>query len=457
MNIRHWIWFLGAVIPAVTGNASELAHFRYLRELAWKSEQQEELLAVELDSEIYRIIASDFSDLRVFQVDGAEQPYFLQMASEPSERFERRLINGQIVALRELADGIEIDVRLPNSAPSIEGLSLQTSLRNFERRVTILGLPENDEPKLLVSDSLIFDYSRYADISNQSLSLPKNEYRAFRLVIKEVNDTQVSNLTELTKKFRAGEESERIEKTILERRTLRVEQVTFWGLERQALKINKQTTYPTFAFRTELDNPTKETRVFFQMNHEPLTQLTIETPNHNFRRSVILQQPIQRETVTEWQTIAPATIFDYSLPGYSQSSLTVTVPEQRGGMYRLVIQNENNPPLQITGLQATGPSYQVVFLADQRQAYRLAYGSDGALSPNYDTSAIQLALDRGLQTRPASLAKPTENPAYTVAVPKRKLLTGIFSSPLLFGFVVVLMVLILGWGLFQVSRRLPSI
>lgn len=456
MNIYRLTCFFCILGTAVTALAGDLTNYPYFRKLTWTGDGDRKFVSVDLDSDIYHTMALDFADLRIFDSQGHDRPYLLRAATEQSERFKRHSMPGEIVALQEREDQIEIDVKLPGGTLAVEEIQIVTPLKNYERRVTILGLAEGNEPQALVSDGLLFDYSRYARVANQTIAIPKSQFAAFRLVIKQVDDTQVARLTELTRKLRGGEEIESMERTVLERRPFRVDEVTFWGTEKYLKVGPKLTVYPTSHFRLEVDPETKNSIVAFSMVQQPCTALTFQTTQHNFNRPVMVQIQEQRGTVIDWLTIAQRTITDYNFSGFKQSSLTVTIPEQRATNYRVLIENQDNPPLEITGVQASGPVYQAIFLAEADQSYRLAYGSPASSPPRYDTSAIALALSRGVEPLIGTLAKPESNPQYTASSALRQPLMQFLTSPLAFMIAVLIMVLALAWALFQVTHRLQD-
>ena len=41
---------------------------------------------------------------------------------------------------------------------------------------------------LLVSNGLIFDFSRYMEVSNRDITLPANSHRRFKLVVEQAQD-----------------------------------------------------------------------------------------------------------------------------------------------------------------------------------------------------------------------------------------------------------------------------
>ena len=117
----------------------------------------------------------------------------------------------------------------------------------------------------------------------------------------------------------------------------------------------------------------------------------------------------------------------------------------------MLIENRDSPALAITGVELSGPLYELMFLASSDQKFTLQYGSPEAKAGHYDTAALQAALLQGSTRSMAKLASPTENQNVPADqdrrwVPwndNRVLVGGIFALTLL-----------LGWGLYTAGKRI---
>ena len=61
--------------------------------------------------------------------------------------------------------------------------------------------------------------------------------------------------------------------------------------------------------------------------------------------------------------------------------LSISYPESRFRYFRLAVFNEDDPPLPVTGAQASGFLRKLIFFADPGDSYRLYYGSSKAEPP----------------------------------------------------------------------------
>jgi hypothetical protein len=295
------------------------------------------------------------------------------------------------------------------------------------------------------------------DLSNRNIALPANTFREFKLHIADVTDEKESPYKELTRTFRAGKEDERTERTTLERRTFRIERIDAWHTAtRQRVRRAKASSYPVVGFESTDESAKKQTILAIRTRREPLTSFTLVTPSRNFSRRVVVEVPVVKGVKTDWQEIGAATVSHFGFRGYHHEHLRIEFPERREEQYRIVIHNEDNPPLKVSAVTAVGDVYRVVFLAQKSRTYRVLYGSEAAPAPKYEAGTVLAAL-RGETFQP-ELAKPgpqAENPDF--GVEPGLALRALVNNWFFLGGVIGLMVVVLGWSLFRAGQHLKGL
>jgi len=94
-----------------------------------------------------------------------------------------------------------------------------------------------------------------------------------------------------------------------------------------------------------------------------------------------------------------------------------------------------------------------LFLPQPGKNYQLQYGSDKAEPPRYDTAPIQELLRRGYQSTAADLG-----PENSTGPIKDKLdFVKFMNSKLFLGVAIGLMVVVLGWSLYRVGKRVGDL
>ena len=118
----------------------------------------------------------------------------------------------------------------------------------------------------------------------------------------------------------------------------------------------------------------------------PSHRLTISVPDVNFYREVTLETSTDREN---WSAIMRrAEIYAFDTPEFVGESLTITYPETTSRYLRLVIHDEDSPPLTVQEVNVWGSWRRLVFFADPQQSYKLYYGNVEARRPTYDIEQV---------------------------------------------------------------------
>jgi hypothetical protein len=131
------------------------------------------------------------------------------------------------------------------------------------------------------------------------------------------------------------------------------------------------------------------------------------------------------------------------LPGYARNEMEINFTETRADEIRLVLRNDDNPPIEIADVHAFGPIYRLLWLAQPGATYRLTYGNDRIAPPSYDVFAIRSALERGLEPDLWTLGEPVANPLADPASSFGEFLSrpAIFSGALVLAAAALLLLL----------------
>ena len=456
MKRSRVLWALLLIGAPGWAEGANPEQFRASREILRSADGGEDLLAVTLDSKVYAATRDGLPDLRIFDEQGVEVPYLLEKVTENITRARRETCPSKVLSLKETDDGgIEVVVRLEDDVPPATGLEFHTRLVNYQRRVGVAGSNDGQEWTTLTSDALIVDYTRYMDVRNREVRLPENRFRQFRVSVAAVTDEQSSPLTELTRTLQGGTEQERIERTAILRRPFRMERIEMWReIVRSEARNDKLGDHPAVEYRCEEDPKEKATIVHVRTQREPLVGLALVTGSRNFNRAATVQVPVARGVRTEWDTVGRGIVSLLDFRGLKREGLSVSFSEQRQAEYRLLIRNEDSPPLEITGVQGRGRVYRAVFLAGPNKKYRLAYDAEEIESPRYDTAAIAAALGARNEPVVAGLGEPVAQAGQTPGILS---LRSLLNNRIFLGAMVCLMVAVLGWGLYQAGRRIDNL
>jgi hypothetical protein len=434
----------------------DLTLYRSFKTVSQSGGETEEIIGVPFDSDIFDVSRDGFDDIRILDGQSRTVPFLIDKVTERRTRESQRSIRTEVASLTEKDENeIAITVLLDKKASSADGFHVRTPLKDYERQVSVFGSNNGQEWTSLVTDSLIFDYSRYMDISNTEIKLPENTYRQFRVIINDVTDEKESPYRQFVRKSSGGQETETIETLNINRRPFRIDHLQFWHTDR--IEEDKRDTireYPIAEIQISEDTEKQLTNINIRTRREPLTEFTLETDSRNFSRAAEVQIPVQQGVQTIWRAIGQATLSLVDVRGFQRKRLTLTFPEQRHEQYRIVVHNQDNPILKITGANAQGSVYRAVFLVSPDTEYRVLYGSETATAPVYDTAAVLASLEGGYQPIAATLGEESSNPDFDKS--SDVALFAFLESKLLLGGVVALMVVVLGFVLFQAVRRIDT-
>jgi hypothetical protein len=327
-------------------------------------------------------------------------------------------------------------------------------LDDFQKRVRVETSPDGIQWQE-VAQSPIFDYSRYVDVRQDSVSFPKSTHRHIRILINNVTATQESELLELTRRLQGTEETNREERITLKRRPFRIDRVEFWNdIPQEVPEFHVKKTYPVSGFRVEQDAEKKQTHILIDMRREPLTALSIETPERNFSRRAIVEVEEVDGIQRSWKRVGEGTLTRIDFKDLNREQLSINFRESRNRRFRIVIENRDSPPLAITGITASGNVYELIFLTSSEQSLRLVYGDAEADPAEYDTAALRELLQSGYVPRTAEMGSQEPHIA-----PDGK---GAFRWPALLSnrmFVltmIALLVIVLGLGLYRAAGRVDD-
>lgn len=450
--MRKAVCALWAVCGLTAIAVAAEARFLWTRPIELPAVGEVSLVAVPLDSAVYGATRDGLPDLRTQGIDGKPVAMLLRKATATKDRAVRKTWPATIGAATMRDDGgLTVEWSLQQDDPAPQGLRILTPLRDFEHQVRVEASADGKTWAPIAPPTVIFDYSQYVDARSDSVAIEPGDRRSFRITVDDVTAEQQSQLLALERHLRGGEEIDRRERTKVERRPFRIDGVQFYRQDVEAQVTGEQTTvYPATDVRVTRDEKESRTIVTFRSNREPITQLSLVTPAENFSRPVTLSAEIaDRHGKAAWRPIATGNLSRFRFQSLHREALALDLSETRSGRYQLVIDDRDNAPLEVRGVQLKGPIYEVVLLAGPEDTMELLYGSAQAAAASYDTAAIAASLAEGFRPVAATLgeARPdarAPEPEAWLAWNDKRLLVG----------VIVALTILLGWGLYRAGRRI---
>ena len=138
--------------------------------------------------------------------------------------------------------------------------------------------------------------------------------------------------------------------------------------------------------RTE-DTERKQTILLLRASHPgfPADRINLDIPHRNFYREVAVEGSYDSIYWIPFQS--GEIIYDFDTPRLVGGDRELRFGESRYFYYRITIFNEDNPPLPVEKLTASGYARKVVFTA-AGGPYRLYYGNPEASAPSYELEKL---------------------------------------------------------------------
>lgn len=454
-QIFRWALTAALLLNVITARAADSIGQKKPIEFRDERPEQEQFTAVPLDAEVYAVSSDQLTDLRILDSTGLEVPFRILKLKENRKRTVEKVWPAKGAQLKPSADGLEIRFSLQKDDPQPGGLRITTPLNNFEQAVRVYGVAGDKET--LLADDVIFDYSKYMDVRRVDVPLPVSEFRTFRVVVEQPTSAQESQFVELTRTLQGGGEQSRQERFSIDRRPFRIDRIELRKQDtRLEVKSIVEQRWDIDVDDIREDRQERETVVEFSTQRQPLTRLQLLTSSLNFGRHVRLEVPVETGIRTEWKQIAGGTLSRLKYQDIDEQHLELTFPETRSQVFRLVVENQDSPPLKIDGLNLSGHVDQLFFMAQPKETYELHFGfpEEPEQRPDYDTMAIDRFLSAGVTPVTAQLgAGSGSDRAAPVDLSFRQLI----NSPVFLGILVATMALLLAWGLYGAVKRVDAV
>ncbi|MDZ4199529.1 MAG: hypothetical protein U1E27_09620 [Kiritimatiellia bacterium] len=446
---------IGALLMGLAGScgaAPEAAAFRHVTPIRLPSMDREEVVTVTLPAAMYADTAPDLRDLRVTDSAGTFRPWALDRVTRSALSQARRNSPMRVLTLTEDPDANRLEVlfELEPDAVSPVGLEVITPLRDYEREVRVEGRAGPDAPWVTLAErALLFDARRFMDVSQREVRLSSNTCRQFRMILSAVTDESESLLREITRQ--AASATGAVERLTVQRRPFRMEQVRWWHEEEISTPQEAVLSdYPLELISRTEDPEKKQTRILLRVGRAPLTRMEWKSPDVNFSRSVHLR--VRARAGEPSREIARGVLEQLRFRQFQRARMALEFPEVRGEELELVVENGDNPPVELTVAVAQGATYRLSFFAKPGESYQIYSGGDAeAPKPRYDTVAIQTALAQNAfySAEPGPTAL---NPAHRPTSSKENWLS---RKGVLLG-ALILMVAVLAATLFRSVKKLDA-
>lgn len=420
-GIKILVFTLGLLWLASSNAAADFSqsNWRYVKDIILPSGLQPDgLVELAPDYEVFAGAAQGLADLRIIAYENEETPYKLEISKAERER------TSLPVSLRDkgyVPGSYNLFTADLGQAGILHNeIEFQTPSSNF-RRTAIVETSNDGTTWMKIVEQIVYDFTvkeRSFTTRDTRVRYPESTARYLRVKIIDDGEGPLE-ITGAT---------------------------VFFVKETPAREI----PWPASILGISRDADQRTTNVEVDLGTPglPSYRLAISVSDVNFYREVTLEASNDRE---QWRTVVGrADIYAFDTPKFVGKSLVITYPETASRYLRLVIHDEDSPPLTVQGVNVWGLQRRLVFAANPQQTYKLYYGNSTAQQPSYDIERIfpYLATEKLPE---AKLSPQTTNPSFVEEKPPvSERFPWLFPAVVAVAAAVVALLLI---GIFRQARK----
>jgi len=460
MRIRYGSLVLaGFLMLFVCGTcpaATDARIFPYQKEVRMPPEAFKKVAIFRLDEEIFAATVPGYSNMRVFDEKGNERPFVVRTAETVKAETVESSFVLETVGFEKLADNrIELVYKVKENDVDRQFVALvfNTSLKNYEKQVSVSGSNDCSSWEVLALNQPIFDYSKYIDLRNCRVAIKQGKYSYYRITVSNITETQQSPLIGVVREKRNGSVVSESERSSFSREDFRIDRIDF--VERKETLVKNRIlkrAYPVTGVCVSDNAKEKTTIITFEAGWVPLTGLKIVTSSSNFSRSVMVEAPEKDETGREvWNCLASSAISRIDTGGFKQENVNIGLNRScRYGRYRITISNQDSLSLNVSGVEAEGEIHEAVFFPEQSKFFRVVYGAASLDAPRYDISEVLARVD-GADADVWQTGSQKGNSDYNPSAGRR-----IIEGRRLLVVAVLLMICALVWIIYRTMKSVDS-
>jgi hypothetical protein len=310
---------------------------------------------IDLDQEILVNSRDDLADIRLSDKEGQEVPYQLVRQRQYKEETYQAQIIDNVIRVNEFSS-VTLDLQEGNRLHNLVLLDLETK-NDYLRDVKIEESDDNRNWSLVATGKVFFVSPNYRQ---NDLSYPTASSRYLKVSIDA-----------------RGKEPLII-------RSAKIKYVTPPGDLSELLLPSSLTTN-----RTDAKNNVTEIVLELGAKGYQAGHIDFQVSGSNYNRLVELYDS---NDGNNWNSIGSDRIFQYKWIDYETLKNKLTINRRVGKYIKLVVDNQDSPPLDIISVSVWGDSPKI--LADLHTGgYTLWYGNPDSKLPQYDISQFSHLID----------------------------------------------------------------
>ena len=330
---------------------------------------------VQLPPEILQKCADGYNDLRLFGSANREVPYVIIENEYPDEVIETFLF--QVVDYKDDRTSTVITMKLPEKYQPVSVIEIDTADRDFKKDLMLYGSHDMKKWDLLVKDA-IYDFSSQVALRKTEIKFTKADYRYFRIkLIDARSDAKAGRSIQL--KYNGLDFST----NNISAKRLHINKITgLTGAKTDRIRVYDEEEFTGFPVNLDKDRNT----IITVEADLPFDKVYFDVSNPYYYRELSIYHSDSGKA-DSYILLTRSSIYSFPLSGISETRNYVAYTSIKHKYYKIVIENKNNPPLEIRNIIFRWIQKDLYFVSLKETAtYSLCFGNSLIKKPDYDLS-----------------------------------------------------------------------
>ncbi|RZL42710.1 MAG: DUF3999 domain-containing protein [Pedobacter sp.] len=369
--------------------------------------------SMKLPDQLYKNANAGFEDLRIFGINGKdtiEVPYLLKQRADK--------VNAKEIAFKQINQSSNPNgyyyTFQSDAANTINRINLSFKQDNFDWQITLEGSSDNKTWFSILKDYRILSIKNNdTDYQFTKLSFPDSKYQYFRVALKSPFQPEL------------------LEAKISKTDTIKG---TYQDVKYKTFEIKNDATNKETVIDVALENPVPLSylKLNAQSDFDFYRSIKIEFVTDSFKTDKGIQY--------NYANLYEGTISSLEKPEYHFENIITS-------RLKITIQNNDNKPLRLSGLELKGNVYEIIARFDNpKYTYALYYGNEKATSPSYEIEKFESKIPADLTS--ATIGQEQDNPAYSIITEKP-----LFENKAWLWVLMAVIIALLGWFSFKMLRN----
>lgn len=358
-----------------------------------------------LENDVFANAKSDLGDLRILGIsdkgDTLEVPYMLKILTGKTTKKE---IPFTLINQTTGPGGYYYTFEVPGPE-EVNHISLDFEEKNFDWRVNLDGSQQlNDWFNILEGYRILSIKTAATDYTFTDIKFLPAKFRYFRLSVQ------------------AGKKPGLLKATLM----------------KEEAEPGRYRDYTVKSFEVSENKKTRQTMLDIRLSgYVPVSMLIPEVDKQfDFYRPVQVQCLIDSVKGPDGWNYSYQNVYRGMLSSLEDNQ--IIMGQSKGAVFKMIIDNQNNKPLQINSVAARGNLYELTCRFLEPAAYYLFYGNKNISTPDYDIGHFSDKIPADITTLTLGAPEPVPQREATASQP-------LFTNKIWLWGLMILIIALLGW------------